>query len=68
MKGVRGWFLLQLGMLLGTAWAGHTFTDYGCAPTEDVLQEGDEELLREHEVSLTPLTGLAGSKRPCEMT
>lgn len=46
MKGVRGWFLLQLGMLLGTAWAGHTFTDYGCAPTEDVLQEGDEELLR----------------------
>lgn len=55
-------------MLLGTAWAGHTFTDYGCAPTEDVLQEGDEELLREHEVSLTPLTGLAGSKRPREMT
>lgn len=26
-----------LGMLLGMAWAGHAFTDYGCVPAEKIL-------------------------------
>lgn len=57
-----------LGVFLGMAWSGYAFTDYGCAPAKEILQEVDEELLRELKVSLTPLTELAGSKQPHEMT